>query len=62
MAKSTKSIIETTDKARHVSEHYDDYIECIPIDDCDLSEGIDPKWEDEEPIEIEVTFSKISKN
>lgn len=32
-----------------------------PISDSDLPAGINPKWEDDEPVEVELTIKKIER-
>lgn len=32
---------------------------CYPIRDSVLPEGINPQWEDDEPLEVELTIKKI---
>ncbi len=35
----------------------DDEDELLPISEQDLPEGCNPKWEDDEPIEVELTIN-----
>lgn len=33
----------------------------LPIKEEDLPQGVNPSWEDEEPIEVEITINKVNK-
>lgn len=33
----------------------------MPFREEDLPQGVNPSWEDEEPIEVEITINKVNK-